>query len=169
VPDLHSVLRQPLALNESLAAFLNDEEHTVSQMKNVFGILLALGLAMASTMAMSEEASTNDDIKARLAPVGTSCMQGDDCAAAPAPAAAAEPKTGKFVYDGYCTACHSAGMMGAPKFGTAEWAPRIAKGVDTLYTHAIGGFNAMPAKGMCAGCTDDEIKGAVDYMVENSK
>jgi cytochrome c5 len=142
----------------------------VSQMKKMFGFLVVLSLALNAVAAESESAATSADIKARIAPVGTSCMQGDECAAAPAPAAAAEPKSGKFVFEGYCTACHSAGMMGAPKFGSAdEWSPRAAKGVDTLYGHALNGFNAMPAKGMCAGCSDDEIRSAVDYMLENSK
>ena len=142
----------------------------MSQMKNLFGILVVLGLAMGSTLAMSEVADTNDEVKARLAPVGSTCMQGDECAAAPAPAAAAEPKSGKEVFEGFCTTCHSTGMMGAPKYGTAaEWAPRIAKGMDTLYTHALTGFNSMPAKGMCAACSDDEIKAAVDYMADHSK
>lgn len=60
--------------------------------------------------------------------------------------------------------------MGAPKSGSADdWAPRISKGIETLYTHALTGFNAMPAKGMCAACTDDEIKAAVDYMVDSAK
>ena len=60
--------------------------------------------------------------------------------------------------------------MGSPKFGVAaDWAPRIAKGLETLNTHAIAGFNAMPAKGTCAACTDAEIKAAVKYMVDGSK
>lgn len=137
----------------------------MSPMKKLFGVLLVAGLVAGSAVAKSE-----DDVKARTAPVGSICMSGDECAAAPAPAAAAGPKSGKDVYAGFCTTCHGAGLMGAPKFGTAaDWAPRVAKGVDTLYTHAIQGFNAMPPKGMCAACSDDEIKGAVDHMIENSK
>lgn len=135
------------------------------QMKKLFGMLLVAGLVMASAVASSE-----DDIKARLAPVGSSCMSGDDCAAAPAPVAAAGPKSGKDVYGSFCTTCHAAGLMGAPKFGdSADWSSRAGKGIETLYTHAIGGFNSMPAKGMCAACSDDEIKGAVNYMIDNSK
>lgn len=135
------------------------------QMKKLFGMLFVAGLVAASAVA-----STEDDIKARLAPVGSSCMSGDDCAAAPAPAAAAGPKSGKDVYGSFCTTCHGAGVMGAPRSGSADdWAPRISKGIDTLYTHALNGFNAMPAKGMCAACSDDEIKAAVDYMIESSK
>ena len=49
------------------------------------------------------------------------------------------------------------------------WSPRVAKGMETLYTHAINGFNAMPAKGLCMTCSDDEVKAAVDHMVEGSK
>ena len=135
------------------------------QMKKLFGVLFVAGLVAASAVANSE-----DDIKARLAPIGSTCMSGEACAAAPAPVAAAGPKSGKEVYSSFCTTCHSAGVMGAPKSGnSADWAPRIGKGIETLYTHAIGGFNAMPPRGMCAACSDDEVKGAVDYMVENSK
>lgn len=141
------------------------EETTVSPMKKLFGVLLVAGLVAGPAVAKSE-----DDVKARTAPVGSTCMSGEECAAAPAPAAAAGPKSGKDVYTGFCTTCHGAGLMGAPKFGTAaDWAPRVAKGKETLYTHAIQGFNAMPPKGMCAACSDEEIKGAVDHMLENSK
>jgi cytochrome c5 len=56
--------------------------------------------------------------------------------------------------------------MGAPKYGTADWAPRKAKGKPTLYDHALHGFNSMPAKGGCAACSDEEIKNGVDYMAK---
>ena len=127
--------------------------------------LLLTGVLTSSVMA--EQSA--DEIKARLEPVGKTCMSGDDCAAAPV-VVASGPKSGKEVYDSFCTTCRAAGVMSAPRFGNAgDWGPRIAKGKDTLYTHAIGGFNSMPAKGMCAACSDDEIKAAVDYMADNSK
>ncbi len=44
-----------------------------------------------------------------------------------------------------------------------------SKGNATLVKHAIEGFNAMPPKGMCMDCSDDEIKAAVEYMVEQSQ
>lgn len=142
----------------------------MSHMKKMFGIILVLGLAIGSAIANSETAPAADAIKERIAPVGSVCMSGDDCAAAPAPAAAAGPKSGKDVYSGFCVTCHGSGLMGSPKMGAAaDWAPRAAKGMDTLYTHAIAGFNSMPAKGMCAACSDDEIKAAVDHMVSSSK
>lgn len=136
------------------------------QMKKLFALLFVAGLMATSAVSHSED----DAIKARIAPVGSTCMSGEACAAAPAPAVAAGPKSGKDVYGSFCTTCHAAGVMGAPKVGdAADWSARASKGLETLYTHAIGGFNSMPAKGMCAACSDDEIKGAVDYMLENSK
>lgn len=142
----------------------------MSHMKKMFGMILVLGLVAGSAVAGSGTVPADDEIKTRIAPVGTTCMSGDDCAAAPAPAAAAGPKSGADVYTGFCATCHAAGLMNAPKMGTAsDWGPRAAKGLETLYTHAISGFNAMPPKGMCAACSDDEIRAAVDHMVENSK
>jgi cytochrome c5 len=148
----------------------SSEESTVSQMKRMFGIVLVAGLVATSAIASNKDDKAADEIQSRLAPVGSVCMSGDSCAAAPAAPASAGPKSGKEVFEGFCTTCHSAGVMGAPKMGSAsDWAPRAAKGLDTLYTHALSGFNAMPAKGMCAACSDDEIKSAVKYMVDGSK
>jgi cytochrome c5 len=66
--------------------------------------------------------------------------------------------------------CHASGAAGAPKFGdAAAWGPRIGKGMDTLYSNAINGFNGMPAKGLCMDCSDDEVNAAVDHMTSNSQ
>ncbi len=57
--------------------------------------------------------------------------------------------------------------MGAPKKGdAAAWEARVAQGMDVLLDHAIKGFNAMPPKGTCMACSDDEIKAAIDFMLE---
>ncbi len=81
---------------------------------------------------------------------------------------------GKKVYDGACFACHAAGVAGAPKLGDkAAWGPRIAQGNDTLYTHAIKGFQGkagmMPPKGGNMSLPDDDVKAGVDYMVSKGK
>jgi cytochrome c5 len=42
--------------------------------------------------------------------------------------------------------------------------------MDVLYASGINGLApAMPAKGMCFTCSDDDIKAIVDYMVAESK
>lgn len=130
---------------------------------------MVASLVAVSGVAYSESKAA-DTVKERIAPVGKTCLSGEPCAAAPAAPASAGPKSGKDLYGSVCTNCHGTGVLGAPKFGNAgDWAPRAAKGLETLYTHALGGFNSMPPKGTCAACTDDEIKGAVKYMVDNSK
>lgn len=79
-------------------------------------------------------------------------------------ASSSGPKTGEEVFNGLCTACHTAGAAGAPKFGdAAAWAPRIAQGADTLFKHALGGYKGMPAKGG-GNNSDLEVERAVVYM-----
>ena len=86
---------------------------------------------------------------------------------APASAGAAE---GKKVYDTTCVVCHGAGIAGAPKVGDkAAWAPRIAQGVNVLFTHAQNGLNAMPARGGNKELSDAQLRAAIDYMVAASK
>lgn len=77
-----------------------------------------------------------------------------------------EPMDGQTVFSRFCSMCHKTGMNGAPKYGNKQaWAPRIAKGKETLYDHALHGFRGMPPKGGISGLYDSEVKDAVDYMV----
>lgn len=88
----------------------------------------------------------------------------------PAPAADNQASAGEGVFKKVCSMCHQTGAAGAPKLGDkSDWGPRIAQGKDTLYKHALEGFNgakgAMPAKGGNPSLSDDEVKSAVDFMV----
>ena len=117
---------------------------------------------------MTANASTDKktEIEKRIKPVGQVYIAG----AEPVAAVATGPRSGDQVYQSSCAACHGAGIMGAPKMGDAgAWSPRVAQGMDVLANHAINGFNAMPAKGGCVACSDDEIKAAIVYMVDGSK
>ena len=73
-------------------------------------------------------------------------------------------KSGEEVYKAQCTACHAAGLAGAPKTGDAgAWAARIKTGYDALLTSALKGKGAMGAQG--GGDYDDiEIGRAVVYL-----
>ncbi|MGF1546277.1 MAG: c-type cytochrome [Thiotrichales bacterium] len=76
---------------------------------------------------------------------------------------------GAKVYQTACGFCHDAGVAGAPKTGdSAAWAARIAAGVETMHTSAIKGIGAMPAKGGNPALSDEDVKRAVDYMIEQS-
>lgn len=73
-------------------------------------------------------------------------------------------RTGEQVFGAVCTACHTAGVAGAPKFGdSAAWAPRIKTGFDALLNSALKGKNAMAPQGG-GEYADLEIARAVTYM-----
>jgi cytochrome c len=90
----------------------------------------------------------------------------------PTPEAVAAPLTGPQVYNAVCIACHSApGVGGAPVLGDGDaWTARVAQGMDTLIDHALHGFSGstgiMPMKGGRVDLSDEEIIGAVEYMIE---
>lgn len=70
-------------------------------------------------------------------------------------------------YNMYCVACHSTGAAGAPKTGDkAAWEARLAGGVDVLVANAVTGKGAMPPKGLCADCTDAELKEIIEFMAK---
>lgn len=115
-------------------------------------------------MSAVQAGEDKSEIENRIKPVGQVYLAGAQ------PAKAAEPtgpKSGADVYQASCFACHGTGAMGAPKKGDAvAWKPRLAQGMDVLLDHAINGFNAMPPKGTCMACSDDEIQAAIDFMLE---
>ena len=73
-------------------------------------------------------------------------------------------RTGEEVFKAQCSACHAAGVAGAPKFGdAAAWAPRIQTGFDALVQSALKGKNAMPPQSG-GDFNDTEIARSVAYM-----
>lgn len=79
-------------------------------------------------------------------------------------------RRGKQVYVRVCTICHQRGEMSAPVIGNASnWYQRYKlSGLDGLYQHAIKGYNSMPIKGACVTCSDNDIRAAVDYILDHS-
>lgn len=125
--------------------------------------VLVASIALVGVFSVQAE----DSAAVNTAPVGQECLQGQPCASAAVASTGGGAKTGEQVYNTACTSCHSTGAAGAPKVGdAAAWDPRVAaRGKDGLYKSAQNGFNGMPAKGLCFACSDDELKGAVDYML----
>ena len=143
---------------------------------------LVRGIALDTQgLYITEDPTVQAAIDERLQPVGRVLIAGDAELAAAAAAAVAAPTpvetvmTGPQVYNAACIVCHQPpGTGGAPPVGdVAAWAPRIAQGNDTLYMHAIQGFQGaagfMPPKGGRVDLSDDEIRAAVDYLVEQSQ
>lgn len=113
----------------------------------------------------------------RIKPIGEVYITGETTALTKLTAAKeeAEPATvaakpnGKDTYKSYCAVCHSSGLAGAPVKGDEKtWEPRYKKGMDKLVASSVKGLNAMPAKGTCAACSDDDLKAAIIFMLPES-
>ncbi|MCB5363717.1 cytochrome c5 family protein [Pusillimonas sp. CC-YST705] len=125
-------------------------------------ILLLINLVVSgSFQGAGSQALTPEAIASRIKPVA-----GFALVDANAPKVF---KTGQQVYESTCTACHAAGVAGAPKTGdTAAWAPLIDSGMQALMKVALEGKGAMPPKGGNPTLSDFEIERAVVYMANQA-
>jgi len=162
----------------------------------VLGLLVVIAIVLiglARFVGKKQDAVMQADpaakaaIAERIAPVARVAIAGEDNSALAVPeqaagsdqpaqqtAASSTELSGEEVYNMACVACHGAGIAGAPKYGdAAAWAPRIAKGMDTLHKHSLEGFQGdtgfMPAKGGRIDLSDQAVMNAADYMVAGSK
>ena len=140
----------------------------------VLGFLVVLAIAfyfVAQTVVGGSKVAPGDDSQAtqtadeNIKPVGSVVVAGESSAGA----AAAGPRAGADVFNGFCMACHATGAAGAPKVGDkAAWEPRFKQGMDTLVKNAVNGIRAMPPKGTCGDCSDEELKGAIAHMLNET-
>jgi cytochrome c5 len=156
----------------------------------IIGVLVAIavGLMVLALMvgsktqlkALHEDPAYEAQVNERLKPFGRVALAGENVpetqagsgSAVPAPVAA--PLSGAQVFNQACNACHGGGIGGAPRFGDkADWAPRIAQGMETVRRHALLGFQGkagvMPPKGGWVNLSDAEVNAAVDYMINGSR
>ena len=149
----------------------------------VLGGLAAAGLGVAARVMATggpamHAAESEASAQSPLAPIGRVALLGDAelaAAVAAAPAAPARVDTvlsGPQVFNEACYLCHAPpGVPGAPVVGdAAAWEARLTQGLDVLQDHAINGYQGeagfMPAKGGRVDLSDDEVRSAVDYMLE---
>lgn len=127
--------------------------------------LIIMAVTIFAFQAWADTDAANKKIYERIKPVGTVCA-GSACGGADAaPAAASTARSGESVYNSACVACHGSGLLNAPKKGdAAAWDARFAQGEATVLKHAIEGLNAMPPKGTCGNCSDDDLMAAINYM-----
>ncbi|TAG82469.1 MAG: cytochrome c5 family protein [Betaproteobacteria bacterium] len=146
---------------------------------SVVALVVPIGIAFLGAQLVTgskrvDPTESKQSVEDRIRPVGQ-LVKLDGAAPPPAPvavvaAAPAKAKSGEEVYQLACTACHGAGIAGAPKTGDkGAWATRVTQGANVLYDHAIKGFKTMPAKGGQSQLTDDEVKAAVDYQLAKLK
>jgi len=127
----------------------------------VVPIFVIIGLVFYVTSDKKPEAGAvnlEQAVEARIQKIGTIEIRD----------ANRQPKSGEEVFKAQCTTCHTAGLIGSPKFGDAvAWAPRIKTGYEALLNSAVKGKNAMPAQG--GGDFEElEIGRAVVYMANTA-
>ena len=112
----------------------------------------------------------DDLVNSRLSLSIAVCLEGQSCGQATAMnvAVVGGGRSAESIYTTGCAACHDAGVAGAPMMGNkSQWEARQAKGYETLVNNSYNGINGMPAKGLCADCTKEEIGIAVQYMLDS--
>ena len=76
--------------------------------------------------------------------------------------AAQEPEA---VFSRSCTMCHNGQSPMAPKKGDqVAWKPRLEQGTDALVKHVTEGFKAMPPRGLCMDCSEEDYKAVIAWM-----
>ena len=138
-------------------------------MRTMMILIGGLFSVMAFAKPVDLDKVSRQEIAERIAPVSKVCQQGEECAANAGAVAstASGPRSGEEVYGKFCTACHTSGLLGAPKKDdTATWTAHMNAAGDygKLISNAINGINSMPPKGTCMDCSDEEIADAVEYM-----
>jgi len=161
----------------------SSDTHFFNSFSVVLGILIVFAIILFGVArSIGKDTQSQDvlldplhqkDVQQNIAPFARVAVAGKDNSAlaiVTAPAAAADvPTTGEQAFTKVCSACHTAGINGAPKIGDhAAWGPRIAQGKETLYKDAIGGKGNMPPKGG-TNWPDATIRMTVDYMVSLNK
>jgi cytochrome c5 len=154
---------------------------------------LLFGLTLAAGSVSAQSAADNIRPAGQVCMQGQACVGqpagGATAAAAPAAAAAtpaatasAEPAAPaaeetvaaapandfdvEAAYNMSCMACHASGAAGAPMLGDeAAWNERLEKGMDAVMANVMNGVNAMPARGLCMSCSDEDLHALVEYMV----
>lgn len=155
----------------------------------MFKVLLTLiclgmlgGLHAADKPFGERSLMSQSSIAERVERTGAVCLEGESCAGAvlaadaedeaAAPTVAAGPRSPEDIYNTSCMGCHASGAAGAPKMGDADaWGKRLANlgSEEALWKSGWKGVNAMPPKGMCMDCSEEEFAGVVGYILKNSQ
>ena len=84
-----------------------------------------------------------------------------------------DPEAGKKIFYEFCAACHAKRPqidIVAPRIGDRKaWRGLRSLGKKHLLSITVHGLGAMPARGGCFECSDEQLQMAVDYIMDNSK
>jgi len=84
-----------------------------------------------------------------------------------------DPSAGRKIFKEFCAACHDKQPqidVRAPRIGDQKaWQARRQWGVSTLLKMTINGVGAMPARGGCFECSDEQLQETIQYMLKQNK
>lgn len=80
---------------------------------------------------------------------------------------------GQEIVKHFCSNCHAAHPLiplGAPRIGVLQdWTARLKQDPKLLWQHTTEGFHAMPARGGCFECSDEQLKKAILVLTGKSE
>ena len=118
----------------------------------------ALKSGTAPAASGAAEASSADQTTAAASSAGQAAATG-----------AIDVAAGEAVYQSACFACHLTGVAEAPKLDDpAAWEPRLGQGMAGLLQSVTDGKGAMPPKGGFAHLTEDELRNAIGFMLDQA-
>ncbi|MDP2399819.1 MAG: c-type cytochrome [Burkholderiales bacterium] len=130
----------------------------------IIPVLVIVMLAQMATSGKSpseNSAAAEEAIAQRLKPAGEVIVV--------AAGGAQEVRAGKAVYEAVCAACHTTGVLNAPKLGDkAGWVKLIAEGQSKLTADAMKGVRQMPPRGGAPDLSDVEFARAVAYLANQA-
>lgn len=132
---------------------------------------LLISMCGFSLMLYASDETLRDEIQLRIQPVGKVFVQSRAKADNKISSSGrAEEQPGQDIYQRHCVVCHKDGLAGAPRFrNQQDWNQRLdGRTLDDLLVSSLKGLNAMPAKGTCTGCNEDDLKAALSYMLPTS-
>lgn len=135
-----------------------------------------LYLCCLMLLSFSVNADSAEDIERRIQPIGKVYLQDDteDLQQQSLPKEVKQVQeskdVGQKIYRRFCQVCHQRGLAGAPVFRSEVWRSKLKQeGLDGLVKNAIKGIKAMPPKGTCMSCSQEDIRAAILYMIEEKK
>jgi len=127
----------------------------------VLVIVMFVQLAVEGRHKPAATPAATEAIAERIKPAGAVVIS--------ATGGAQEVRSGKAVYETVCTACHTTGVLNAPKLGDkVVWAKLIKEGQQQITADGIKGVRQMPARGGNPDLSDTEFARAVAYMANQS-
>lgn len=84
-----------------------------------------------------------------------------------------DPQAGKKIFKEFCATCHDKKPLidiRAPRLGDkAAWNMKRKMGMPALLNITIMGVGAMPSRGGCFECSDEQLRETIQYILNQSK